>query len=110
MTQGPAPRRGARSGPAGRSLRPVAVWVLEDVYDAGSGLQAGRVLGAGGYVVGLAGPVGVRLAVDGQVEGSGDDHAPLGAVGVRGHLERLFGAEKDRLAGGAGGRGRGRAA
>src|SRR4028119_1820250 len=88
-------------GPGWGSLRPVAVGVLEDVYNASSGLQAGGVLGAGGYVVGLAGTVGVLRAVDGQVEGSGDDHAPLGTVGVGRHLELLFGAEKDRLAVGA---------
>src|ERR687894_1550626 len=89
--------------PPGRgSLRAVAVGVLEDVYDRRAGLQAGGVLGAGGDVVGLAGAVGVSLPVNGQVEGPGDDDAPLGAVGVRGYLELLFGAEKDRLAVGTG--------
>src|SRR5918998_2914564 len=79
-------------------LRAVAVGVLEDVYEAGAGLEPGGVLGAGGYVVGVAWSEGPGLAVYGQVQAAGDDDAPLGAVGVRRHLELLGGAEEDRLA------------
>jgi hypothetical protein len=79
-------------------LRVVAVGVLEDVYEAGAGLEPRGVLRAGGYVVGVARPVGSGLAVYGQVQAAGDDDAPLGAVGVRRHLELLGGAEEDRLA------------
>src|SRR5215210_9118075 len=93
---------GVIPSPVRGSLCPVAVGVLENVYDRGVGLQAGGVLGAGGDVVGLAGAVGVPLAVYRKVEGPGHDDAPLGAVGVRGYLELLLGAKKDRLAVGAG--------
>jgi NAD(P)-dependent dehydrogenase (short-subunit alcohol dehydrogenase family) len=79
-------------------LRSVAVGFLEDVYDAGSSFEPGRVLGAGGYVVGVAGLVGPGLAAHGQVQAAGDDYAPLGAVGVGRHLEFLGSAEEDRLA------------
>src|SRR4028118_1163290 len=85
---------GVMPSPGRGSLCAVAVGVLEDVYDRGAGLQAGGVLGAGGDVVGLAGAVGVSLPVYGQVEGPGDDDAPLGAVGVRGHLALPLGGGK----------------
>src|SRR5215207_4743540 len=78
-------------------LRAVAVGVLEDVYDAGAGLQPGGMLFARPDVVGLTGLVGIGLAIDGEVQAAAHDDAPLGAVGVRGHLEVLGGAEEDRL-------------
>src|SRR5215210_1694174 len=76
----------------------VAVGVPEDVYDAGPGLEPGGVLFAGGDVVGVAGFVDGCLSLYGQLQTPGDDDAPLGAVGVRWHLELLVGAEEDRLA------------
>src|SRR5215210_9306838 len=79
-------------------LRAVPVGVLEDVYDAGPCLEARAVLRARGDLVGLAGLVGSGLTVHGQVHPACYDYAPLGAVGVRRHLELLGGAEEDRLA------------
>src|SRR5215211_4681465 len=76
----------------------VAVGVLKNVYDAGPGLEPGGVFRARGYVVGITRLVGGGLSLYGQLQTPGDDDAPLGAVGVRWHLELLVGAEEDRLA------------
>src|SRR5215212_2326080 len=82
-------------------FRAVAVGVLEDVYDAGSGFEDGRVFCPRGYVVGIAGDVVSLFAVDGQVERAGHDRAPLCVVGVGWDFDPLCGPEEDRLAVGA---------
>ena len=60
------------------------------------------MLGTAWNIVSLAGLVGRRLAVYGQVEQAAHDYAPLRAVGVGRDLEPLRGPEKDRLAVGTG--------
>src|SRR5688572_14968817 len=72
-------------------LRAVAVGVLKDVYDAGSGFEDGCVLGTAWDVVGLARFIGRLLALYGQVEQAAHDYAPLRAVVVGRDLEPLRG-------------------
>src|SRR5919202_6632289 len=79
-------------------LRSVPVGVLEDIYEAGTGLKARAVLCARGDLVSLARLVGCGLAVHRQVQPPGDHYAPLPAVGVRRHLALLDGVEEDHLA------------
>src|SRR5215217_5639599 len=79
-------------------LRSVPVGVLEDIYEAGTGLKARAVLCARGDLVSLARLVGCGLAVHRQVQPPGEHYAPLPAVGVRRHLDLLDGAEEDHLA------------
>src|SRR5215212_317928 len=78
-------------------LRGVPVGILEDVYDAGPGLEARRVLRARGDLVRFARLVDSGLAVNGQVQATCDHYAPLGTVGVRRNLELLRCAEEYRL-------------
>jgi hypothetical protein len=87
----------------GRALlfRAVAVGVPEDVYDARSGFEDSRVLRTAWDVVGLAGFVGGRLAVYGQMEQAGHHYTPLRAMGVGRNFEPLCGPEEDGLAVGA---------
>jgi len=59
------------------------------------------VFGTARDVVGLAGFVGGRLAIYGQVKQAAHDYTPLRAVGVGRDLEPLGGPEEDRLAVGA---------
>src|SRR5829696_4867919 len=89
---------------SGRALlfRAIAVGVLEDVYDAGSGFEDGRVLCTTWDVVGLTRLVDSLFTADGQVQAAGHDYAPLCAVGVGRNFESLCGPEEDRLAVGAG--------
>src|SRR5215213_5963768 len=90
-----------RYGPNTVLLRAVAVRVFEDVYNAGSGFEDGRMFRYCRDVVGIARLVGPRLAVYGQVEQAHHDDTPLRPVGVGRDFEPLSGPEEDRLAVGA---------
>src|SRR5215203_5936881 len=65
-----------RYGPNTVLLRAVAVRVFEDVYNAGSGFEDGRMFRSGRDVVGLARLVGTRLAVYGRVMPVGHTRRP----------------------------------